>query len=127
MKLLSDMNIDKDKLGDINNMGEEDEFDLSNGIVYEKNQHNHFSHDQHKHQQNHFVANQDDNQDDPNVDNDNKNSVYDDVKGIKLFRITNLSYAKMVAVVIVVLIVKILMAATPIMRVTVIQMPHHKN
>ena len=36
------MNIDKDILEDINNLGDEDELHLSNDIANNKNQHNHF-------------------------------------------------------------------------------------
>ena len=45
VKLISDMNIDDDKLEDIDNMGKEDELHLKNKIANEENQSNYFGAD----------------------------------------------------------------------------------
>ena len=80
MKLLSNMNIDEDKLEDVDGMGEKEELNLNNNIANEENQHNHFDPDQHEDQKKFFGTNQDDNQDDSNVEYDDKDSVNDDME-----------------------------------------------
>ena len=52
MKVIYDMNIDDDKLEDIDNMGEENDLLLNGDTANEENQGNHFGAYKHENQQN---------------------------------------------------------------------------
>ena len=73
MRLIVDTNIDEYKIEDINDLGNEDELHLSNGIADNKgisdneNQQDHFGPAQHENQHNNFGPNKNDLQENPIV------------------------------------------------------------
>ena len=84
VRLIVNTNIDLDELEDINDLGDEDELHLSNGLTDNKgitdieNQHGHFGPNQHKNQHNHFGLNQNDLQENPIVEVHDEDSDEDD-------------------------------------------------
>ena len=57
LNLISNINIGEDKLEGIDDMVEDDELHINDGIANDENQFNHFGPDQHEDEQNHFSAN----------------------------------------------------------------------
>ena len=84
MRLIVDTNIDEYEIEDINDMGNEDELHLSNGIADNKgisdneNQQDHFGPAQHENQHNNFGPNKNDLQENPIVKVDDEDGDEDD-------------------------------------------------
>ena len=77
----NDMDIDEDKLNDIDDMGNDDGLLLNDILSNDEIQINHSGDYQHENQQNMFGANQYDNDDDhPNLNNGDKESLNNNMK-----------------------------------------------